>query len=328
MSFPLITRRRFAGAATGFCGLLATPVWAQEWPAKPLRIIVPFPPGQAADTIARIIGEGLTTSLGQPVVIENRPGAGGTLGADLTAKAAPDGYTLGMAGNATMSIAPSMYPHLAYAPAKDFTPVARMASVPFVFCVPADSPFKTIGQLVAAAKARPGELTYGSSGNGSTSHLALALFAEMAGIKATHVPYKGSAPSLTDLMGGRLSFSADTTAAVMPHLQSGRLRAIGVSSAKRIPFLPDVPTLDEQGVKGYDAVAWAGLVAPAGTPVAVLNRLNAEIVKITDQPAVRQRFASLAMVPLSDTRDQFAAFLQEDLRQWTAAVKISGAKVE
>jgi tripartite-type tricarboxylate transporter receptor subunit TctC len=250
------------------------------------------------------------------------------LGADLSAKAPADGYTLGMAGNATMSIAPNMYPNLAYAPAKDFAPVARMASVPFVFSAPAESPIKSITQLIAAAKARPGELSYGSSGNGSTSHLVQALFAEMADVKVNHVPYKGSAASLNDLLGGRLDFSADTTAAVLTHLQSGRLRGIGASSLRRIPFLPDIPTLDEQGVKGYDAIAWAGLVAPAGTPQPVLARLNAEIVRITEQPEVRQRFATLAIVPLMDTREQFAAFLQSDLRQWTTAVKVSGARVE
>ena len=329
MRQPNIQRREWLAAAAGSLASLAVPAaFAQVWPAKPLRIIVPFPPGQAADIIARVIGERLALVLGQSVVIDNKPGAGGTLGADLSAKAPADGYTLGMAGNATMSIAPNMYPNLAYTPAKDFAPVARMASVPFVFSAPAESPIKSITQLIAAAKARPGELSYGSSGNGSTSHLVQALFAEMADVKVNHVPYKGSAASLNDLLGGRLDFSADTTAAVLTHLQSGRLRGIGASSLRRIPFLPDIPTLDEQGVKGYDAIAWAGLVAPAGTPQPVLARLNAEIVRIIEQPEVRQRFATLAIVPLTDTREQFAAFLQSDLRQWTTAVKVSGARVE
>ena len=328
MSFPLITRRRFVVAATGYCGLLAAPAWAQEWPAKPLRIIVPFPPGQAADTIARIIGEGLTTSLGQPVVIENRPGAGGTLGADLTAKAAADGYTLGMAGNATMSIAPSLYAKLSYAPLKDFAPVTNIAAVPCVYCVNPASPVHGIQDLIALAKARPGEIKYGSSGNGSTSHLVQALFAAMAGVDVAHIPYKGSVPSITDLIGGRITFVAETTPPVLPHVKAGRLRAIGVSSAKRIPFLPDLPSLDEQGVKGYDVIAWGGLVAPAGTPTPILERLNREIVKIVNMPEVQQRFNEMAIIPVGNTREQFAAFLKAELPQWATAVKVSGAKVE
>ena len=328
MSIPISTRRGFLGAAAGLCGTLALPAWAQQdWPSKPLKIIVPFPPGQGADITARVIAERLTLVLGQPVAVENKPGAGGTLGADLAAKAPPDGYTLGMAGPATMAIGPALYPKLAYAP-KDFDPVARMNTVPFVFCVNASSPIQSVRDLVAQAKARPGELTYGSSGNGSTSHLVQALFAEMAGIKVTHIPYKGSAPNITDLLGGRITFTAETTAAVMPHLQAGKLRGIGASSITRIPFLPDVPTLDEQGIKGYNAIAWAGLVAPAGTPVPILDRLNVEIVKIVATPDVQQRFGALAMVPTSDTREQFAAFLRAEAQQWATAVKVSGATVE
>ena len=328
MSVPRMTRRKFLGATAGLWGMWALRARADDWPSRPLRIVVPFPPGQGADITARIIGDRLAVVLGQPVTIENRPGAGGTLGADITAKAAADGYTLGMAGPATMSIGPSLYPRLSYSPASDFAPVARMNTVPFVFCVNASSPMQNIADLIAMARARPGELTYGSSGNGSTSHLVQALFAEMAGIKVTHVPYKGSAPNITDLLGGRTTFTAETAAAVMSYLQAGKLRGIGVSSIKRIPFLPEIPTLDEQGIKGYDAIAWAGLVAPAGTPAPILERLNAEIVRIVASPDVQQRFGTLAMIPVADTRQQFAEFLRADSRQWANAVRISGATAE
>ena len=328
MSIHRISRRGFLGASAGLWGMWALPARADDWPSRPLRIIVPFPPGQGADITARLIGDRLALALGQPVTIENRPGAGGTLGADIAAKSAADGYTLVMAGPANMSIGPSLYPKLPYSPTNDFAPVARMNTVPFVFCVNVSSPIQNIKDLVAMAKARPGELTYGSSGNGSTSHLVQALFAEMAGIKVTHVPYKGSAPNITDLLGGRTTFTAETAAAVMPYLQSGKLRGIGESSIKRIPFLPDIPSIDEQGIKGYDAIAWAGLVAPAGTPAPILERLNAEVIKIVASPDVQQRFGTLAMIPVTDTREQFAAFLRADSRQWASAVKSSGATAE
>ena len=328
MNAHFLTRRDFLATAAGLCGTFALPLQAEDWPSRPLRIVVPFPPGQGADITARIIGERLAIAVGQPVTIDNKPGAGGTLGADIVAKAPPDGYTLGMAGPATMSIGPSLYPRLAYSPTNDFAPVARMNTVPFVFCVNAASPIKSIKDLIALAKSRPGEVTFGTSGSGSTSHLVQALFAEMTGIKVTHVPYKGSAPNITDLLGGRTTFTAETAAAVMPYLQSNKLRAIGVSSIKRIPFLPDIPTVDEQGVKGYDAIAWAGLVAPAGTPVAVLDRLNAEIVRIVASPDVQQKFGNLAMIPTTDNREQFAAFLKSDSQQWASAVKVSGATAE
>ena len=328
MSNKGLTRRAFLGAAAGICGAFAAPVHADNWPSRPLRIIVPFPPGQGADIIARLVGERLAQALGHPVTIDNKPGAGGTLGADLTAKAAPDGYTLGMAGPATMSIGPSLYPKLSYSPTADFAPVARMGTVPFVFLVNAASPLQNVRDLIVQARARPGELSYGSSGSGSTSHLVQALFTELAGIQVTHVPYKGSAPNITDLLGGRTTFTAETTAAALPYLQSGKLRGIGVSSIKRIPFLPDIPTLDEQGMKGYDAIAWAGLVAPAGTPAPILDRLNAEIVRIVGTPELQQRFATMATIPTYDTREQFSAFLKTDSEQWARAVKVSGATAQ
>lgn len=328
MSCPSITRRGFLGAAAGLSFTWLGPARGEDWPSRPVRIIVPFPPGQGADITARIIGDKLAVALGQPVTIDNRPGAGGTLGADIAAKSPADGYTLVMAGPANMSIGPSLYPKLPYSPTNDFAPVARMNTVPFVFVVNASSPIQNIKDLVVMAKAHPGEVTYGSSGNGSTSHLVQALFTEMAGIKATHVPYKGSAPNITDLLGGRTTFTAETAAAVMTYLQAGKLRGIGVSSIKRIPFLPDIPSLDEQGIKGYDAIAWAGLVAPTGTPAAVLERLNAEVIRIVASPEVQQRFGTLAMIPTTDTREQFAAFLKSDSRQWAIAVKSSGATAE
>lgn len=301
---------------------------AQQWPVKPVRIVVPNPPGQAADIISRLLAEKLSPVLGQQIVVENRPGAGTVIGTEFVAKSAPDGYTFLNAGSAALAASPHLYKKLSYDPLKDFDPITNIVSVVFVLCVNPSFPAKNVMDVVQLAKRRPGEVSYGTTGNGSTNHLAMALFAKVMDIKLTHVPYKGAVPSLTDLIGGQISLVAETTPAVLPHLKSGKLHALGVLSITRLPFLPDVPTLDEQGVKGYEVNAWSGLVAPAGTPPAILDRMNAETVKALKSPEMLARLNELALVPVADSRAHFGAFIKSEFAKFGEIVKISGAHVE
>ncbi len=314
--------------AFGILFVLSTLASAQQWPVKPVRIVVPFPPGQGADLVGRLLAERLTPVLGQQVIVDNRPGAGSMIGTESVAKAAPDGYTLLIGGTSAMVINPNLFAKLGYDTLRDFAPVTNVAALAFVFCVNPALPARSITDLVKIAKRRPGEISFGSSGVGAANHLTQELFASNAGIKLTHVPYKGAVPSLTDLISGQIALVAETTTTVLPHLKSGRIRAIGVSPIKRIPFLPDVATLDEQGVKGFDVTAWAGLVAPAGTPAPILDRLNSEVVAAVKTPEVQKRMQDLALVPIADSREQFGAFLKAELGKWAIAAKLSGAKVE
>ena len=317
---------RFAG-----CVLLAgIPAVAlgQAWPQKPVRIIVPFPPGQGADIVGRLLAERLTPVLGHQVVVENRPGAGSMIGTEFAAKAAPDGYTLLIGGTSAMVINPHLFRKLGYDTLRDFAAITNVTSLPLVICVNNALPVRSVQELVKLARSRPGEIAYGSSGNGSTHHLAQAMFAAAAGIELSHIPYKGSVASMTDLIGGQIAMLADTTAAVLTQVRAGRVRAIAVTSATRSPFFPDVPTVEEQGLKGYDATAWAGLVAPAGTPVTVLERLNSEVVKTLGMADTRKRFDELAMVPIGDSREKFGAYLKTELARWGKAVQVSGARID
>ncbi|MEK6592016.1 MAG: tripartite tricarboxylate transporter substrate binding protein [Pseudomonadota bacterium] len=318
----------FKHAALAFLVSLSAIASAQQWPTKPVRIVVPFPPGQGADFVGRLLAERLTPVLGQQVVVENRPGAGSMIGTEYVAKAAGDGYTLLIGGTSAMVINPHLYSKLGYDTLRDFTPISNIALLPLMICVKSSFPAHTINDLIKLAKRRPGEITYGSSGNGSTHHLAQAMFASAAGIQLTHVPYKGSTASMADLIGGQIAMLADTLPAVLPFVRAGTIRALGVTSIKRSPFFPDVPTLDEQGIKGFDATAWAGFVAPAGTPVSILERLNNEVVKALKTPEMQKHFQGLGMVPIGDTREQFGAFLKVELARWEKAVKLSGAKID
>jgi tripartite-type tricarboxylate transporter receptor subunit TctC len=315
-------------AAALAAGLLCASALAQQWPVKPVRIIVPFPPGQGADIVARLLAEKLTPAIGQQVVIDNRPGAGGALGTELLTKATPDGYTLATGGSGPLTISPSVYAKLGYDPVKDIAPIINLVWLPMVFCVHPASPIQGVQDLIRLAKQSPGEVTYGSSGIGSTAHLTVELFASIAGVKLTHITYKGSIPAFTDLVGGRITTLAESTPSVLPNVSAGRVRAIGVSTLKRTPLLPDVPTLDEQGIKGYEVMAWASLIAPAGTPVAILDRLHAEVARIIAQPDIQARFRDLAAMTAGGSREQFGAYIKSEIAKWAKVVAASGTRVE
>ncbi len=303
-------------------------VSAQQWPAKPVRIIVPFPPGQAADIITRAIGERLAPALGQQVIVDNRPGAGAALGTELAAKAAPDGYTFLAGGSAALAINPHLYPKIGYDTMRDFAPVSHLVSIPMVFAVTPALPAKNVQEFIRLAKQKPGEINYGSSGSGSTSHLVSAVFASQAGIALTHVPYKGSVQALTDLMAGQVMLVADTVPVTLTLVNAGKLRAIGVSTAKRIPHMPNLPTLDEQGLKGYDLQTWTSIVAPAATPAPILDRVSVDVMKIIATPEVNKRLTDMGFVPVGNTREQFSVFLKREHAAWQKAVQVSGAKVD
>lgn len=301
---------------------------AQQWPSKPVRIIVPFPPGQAADIITRIVAERLSPAIGQQVIADNRPGAGAAVGTELAAKAPADGYTLLAGGSAALAINPHLYKKLGYDTLRDFAPVTQLVAIPMVFVVTTSLNAKNLQELIQLAKQRPGQLNYGSSGSGSTSHLVTAALAARAHVTFTHVPYKGAVPALTDLITGQVVLVADTPPTVVPHIQAKKLRPIATSMLKRIPQLPDVPTVDEQGLKGYDLNTWTSIVAPIGIPPAILDRLNGEIVKIVAQPDVQKRLVEMGFIPVGGTREQFGAFLAKEHASWSRIVEASGAKVD
>ncbi|WP_296554717.1 tripartite tricarboxylate transporter substrate binding protein [Pigmentiphaga sp.] len=299
-----------------------------DWPTKPVRIIVPFPPGQGADIIARLLSERFSDEFGQRFIVENRPGAGSMLGTAQAAKAPADGYTLLIGGTSAMVINPFLFADAGYDTLRDFAPISNVASLPMVILVRRSLPVSSIGELIQYAKAHPGKLTYGSAGNGSSHHLVMARFARMAGIDIRHVPYKGSAAAMTDLLGDNIDLLSDTLPAVTPNVTAGKVRALAISSRSRSPFMPDLPTLDESGLKGFDVTAWSGLLAPRQTPPEILDRLNAATVKALNQPDVRQRFKELSMSIIGDSRQDFERFIREELERWKVEVKSSGAKVD
>ncbi len=306
----------------------STGVVAQQWPTRAVRIIVPFPPGQGVDIVARVLAERLSPVLGQQVIIDNRPGAGAALGTEIGAKAPPDGYTFVAGGSAALAINPHLYRKLGYDTLRDFAPVTQIAGVAYVFVVNPSLPVRDLKDYIGLAKRRPGELNYGSSGNGSTSHLVTAALATRTGITLNHVPYKGAVQALTDLISGQLTLVAEVPPTVIPHIQAKRMRPIAISMIKRIPQLPDVPTVDEQGVQGYDLNTWNSLVAPAGTPVVILDRLNKEVTNIIARPDVQTRLVELGFIPVGSSREEFDGFLKAEYAKWAKIVQASGAKVE
>ncbi|MCX7230272.1 MAG: tripartite tricarboxylate transporter substrate binding protein [Burkholderiales bacterium] len=301
---------------------------AQPWPSRPVRIVVPYPPGGPTDIVARLVGQRLSERLKQPFVIENRAGAGGNLGAEAAAKSPADGYTL-LLGTTAHAINPSLFKSLGYDIRKDFVPIALLTSIPLVLVVPAASPVTTVADVVALAKSKGGGLPYASSGNGQSTHLAAELFASMAGAPMTHVPYKGSAPALTDLAGGQVALMFDTMLSAMPQVKAGRLKAIAVTSAVRAPSAPELPTVAEAaGLAGYEATAWNALFAPAGTPPEVSAALAAAVAEVLAEPETRQRFAADGAIAGSGTPAALGAFLGREIDKWRGVVQRANVKVD
>jgi tripartite-type tricarboxylate transporter receptor subunit TctC len=302
---------------------------AQAWPSKPVRLLVPYAPGGPVDISARLLAAKLQESLGQPVVPDNRPGAGGNIGVDLTAKSLPDGYTLVMSAIATLAINPSLYPSLPYDPIKDLRHVTLLVQVPNVLIVSNDLPAKSVQELIALARERPGKLDFGSGSTGSTGHLAGEMFKMMTGTFMVHIPYKGSAPALADMMGGRINLMFDNLASALPSIKADKVRALATTTKARSSFLPDLPTLDESGLKGFDMTTWWGVSAPAKTPQAVVDRLSAEILKAMDAPDMKERLRNMGSdAPTVRTPEQFAAFVAAELKTYTELVRRSGAKAD
>jgi tripartite-type tricarboxylate transporter receptor subunit TctC len=301
---------------------------SQTYPTRAVRLIIPFSAGGAADVPGRILGERLTAALGQQVVIENRPGAGSTIGAEAAARAAPDGHTLFMISN-THFVSAALHKKLSYDSLNDYTPITQITSAPNVLIVHPSMPARNVKELVALAKARPGEINYASSGNGSTQHLTGALFAKMAGINMTHIPYRGSGPVTADLIAGQVQVGFPGIAGMLPHIKSGRLRPLGVTSAKRSPELPDVPTIAEAGVKGYEMVAWFGIAAPKGLPRDIQMRLHGDLMKILKTADMQKAMRTVGQeVAFQEKPEQFYAFMKTEAAKWAKVVQESGAKVE
>src|SRR5438067_9826801 len=306
----------------------ATLAGAQSFPAKPIHLIVPFPPGGGNDTVARAIAQEISPELGQPVVIDNRPGAGGSVGAELAAKAPPDGYTLFLAGVGSHVVNPNLHARLPYDPLKDFAPITLIASAPSVLVVNPSVPARNIAEFTAYARANPGKLNYASNGNGSAAQLAAAMYESMAGVKMVHVPYKGIAPALTDLLGGEVQLMFGTVVALVPHIQSGKLRALAVTSRQRSALLPEVPSLAESGLPDYEAGSWYGVMAPAGTPGEIVERLHGAIVSALRQPEVAKRLAAEGAIVIGSTPKAFGAHLKAELARVGNVVRAAGIRIE
>jgi len=326
MSCPIVTRPA-AACALAAALLACPPAFAQSYPAKPVRIVVGVPPGGTTDVVARLVGQKLAGQLGQQVVIDNRGGAGGNIGAELVAKSAPDGYTLFLATIGTMTINPHLYRQMPFDTLRDFAAVSQLTSMPQVLALHPSVPARTLRDLIALARAQPGSLNFASGGSGTAIHLAGELFKSMTGTQMVHVPYKGSAPAMTDLLSGQVSIMFDQIVTAMPHVQSGRLRALGVTTAKRSAIAPDLPTLGESGLPGYEITTWHGLLAPAGTPREIVAKLSGETARALQAADVREKFAGQGVDPVSSTPEQFHAFMQSELEKWGKVVKASGARV-
>ena len=310
-----------------FLALMTSMLWAQSWPTKPVRMIIAFPPGGPTDLVSRVLAQKLSEQLGQQVIVDNKPGAGGNIAAELAAKAAPDGYTI-FYNTSAIVIGPALYGKVNYDTLKDFTPVLLTASVPMVLVVNPQLPARSVKEFVDLAKTRSGALNYSSSGTGTITHLASAMMSTQTGIQTQHIPYKGSAPGLVDLASGQTQFMIDTINTVLPYVRDNRLRGLAVTSAKRSPVLPDLPTLAEAGISGFEAAAWQGIVVPTGTPNEIVQKLNAEVNKALTHPDIRSRLAAQGADILGGTPAEYAAYLRSEMPRWAKAVKDSGAKAE
>jgi tripartite-type tricarboxylate transporter receptor subunit TctC len=307
---------------------LAARAQATDYPTRPIALIVPYAPGGGNDVLARGVAEPMSKILGQPIVIENHGGAGGSIGTRQVAKSTPDGYTLGLGGTGTLAVDPTLYPNAGYDPRKDFAPVGLIATGPLIVLVNPSLPAHNVQELIALAKAQPGKLNYASAGKGSGIHLGTVLFADTAGIDITHIPYKGSGPALTDLLGGHVSIYFSSLPSAVGLVKDGKLRALGVTGLKRSPILPDVPTVAEQGLPGFEAVLHYGIVAPAGTPRPIVDKLNAALRAALNSDEVHRRIATEGAEPLPTTPEEYAADIDREETKWSALVKKSGANAD
>lgn len=318
----------FRATALAVAAALALPaIAADDFPNKPIRIIVGFPAGQGTDTIARAVAPKLQAELGQPLIVDNRPGAGGILGQQAAANAAPDGYTILFTSAGPMAVNPGVYEKLPYDPVKDYVPLAGTINVPLVLVANTALAAKDVPGLLAMAKAKPGEVNFASSGNGVTNHLAMEMLAIAGGVKMTHVPYKGSPPALTDLMAGRVSVMFDTPVAVLPMIRDGRVKALAVSGSTRIAALPDVPTVAE-ALPGFSAVSWMGFVAPAKTPAPIVAKLSEAMIKVAKTPEMQKYFVAQGVEPMPLNSDQFGSFIKSEVTKWAKTAHAAGAKVD
>jgi tripartite-type tricarboxylate transporter receptor subunit TctC len=301
---------------------------AGTYPGRPIRIVVTYPPGGPADIVARAVGQKLTESWGQPVVIDNRAGAGGNIGTELVAKSAPDGYTLVVSNFGPLIISPFVYSRLPYDPVKDLTPITLAATSWFFLVVHPSVPAGTVKELIALAKAKPGQLTFASAGNASPSHLAGALFQSVAGVSLTHVPYKGGAPSVAAVIGGEVQLAIESPPPIVPQVKAGKLRARGAARPDRSPLLPDVPTVKEAGLPGFEVGSWYGFHAPAGTPKPIIDKLHAEMVRAMNTQELRERFAAVGTETIANSPAQFSAFINAELKKWGKVISAAGVKAE
>ena len=323
------TARRLALA---LCLLAAIPLQAQAqsatWPNRPIRTIVPFPPGGSADAISRLLAAEMSRTFGQQVIVENRPGAGATIGIDQGVKSAPDGHTIFLAPAGAMAINLSLMPKLPYDPQKDIQPISMIALIPMVAAVPADSAVRSVADLIAQARAKPGALSFGSAGNGTAMHLSGEMFQQITQTQFTHVPYKGSGPAVTDLLTGAIPVAFVDLSSALPHIRGGKVRGLATLGAQRTISAPELPTMAEQGVPGYDAVGWFGLAGPAGMPAEIVNRLSAEVGRVMRLPDVREKSLAMGAEPAPGTPAEFAAFIRSEIPKWAAVVKAGNVKAD
>jgi tripartite-type tricarboxylate transporter receptor subunit TctC len=323
-----MNRRAFTAIAAALAVLAAAPAIAQEYPNKPIKLVVPFPPAGGTDVLSRAISYAIQNNTKWTIVVDNKPGAGGNIGLDSAAKSAPDGYTIAMGQTANLAVNPALYSKMPFDPLKDFAPIALISSQPLILVVNTASPYKTLKDLVDAAKAAPGKINMASSSNGTIGHIGGELFQRRAGIKMTHVPYKGAGAAVTDLMGGSVDCFFGNSQAVGGLVSGGKLRAIAVTSPRRMASLPDVPTVAELGYPGFEAATWSGLVAPAGTPKPIIDRLNAEANKALGTDSMKQKLLEDGSTPLGGTPEQFAAFIRTEHAKWGAAVRDADIKLD
>lgn len=318
--------RRFALALAAAC-VLGTAAHAQTWPAKPVRLIVPFPPGGGTDLISREVANKVAAS-GYTFVVDNKPGSGGNLGVDAGAKAPADGYTFVMGQTSNLAINPTLYPKLPYDPLKDLTPVSLVASAPLVIVTGADSPYKTLADVVKASKVQPGSINFATSGNGTVAHLATESFQKAAGIKLTHIPYKGAAQGATDVISGQVQLYVSSIPTLLGHIRSGKMRALAVTAARRADDLPQIPTIAESGYPGFEAVTWFGILGPANVPKDVVAKFNADINKALNDPELRKKLGSQGADVAGSTPEQFSRLIHDDIARWGKIVRESGARID